>query len=62
MKLARSFLGEGLYAIAASDMHSPVGADRWLPESIAALRKAVGEKSVQALLADTPASLLRGAP
>jgi protein-tyrosine phosphatase len=61
-KLARSFLDEGLYAVAASDMHSPVGAERWLPESIAALEKAAGAKAVQALLAETPATLLRGAP
>jgi len=60
-KLARSFLDEGLYAIAASDMHSPVGADKWLSESIAALEKAVGRKGLDALLAETPAQLLRGA-
>ena len=60
-KLARAFLDEGLYAIAASDMHSPVGADKWLAESIAALDKAVGGEGVQRLLAETPASLLRGA-
>ena len=60
-KLARAFLDEGLYAIAASDMHSPVGAEKWLAESIAALEKAVGSKGVQSLLAETPASLLRGA-
>ncbi|MBL8950541.1 MAG: protein tyrosine phosphatase [Myxococcaceae bacterium] len=60
-KLARAFLDEDLYAIAASDMHSPVGADKWLSESIAALDKAVGRKRLERLLAETPASLLRGA-
>ncbi|MBK7863219.1 MAG: protein tyrosine phosphatase [Archangiaceae bacterium] len=59
-KLARTFLDQGLYAVAASDMHSPVGADKWLAESIAALEKAVGAPAVQALLATTPAALLRG--
>lgn len=61
-KLARTFLDEGLYAIAASDMHSPVGAEKWLAESIAALEKAVGSKGLKTLLAEGPASLLRGAP
>lgn len=59
-KLARAFLDEGLYSIAASDMHSPVGAEKWLPESIAALEKIVGATGLQTLLAETPASLLRG--
>ena len=60
-KLARSFLDEGLYAIAAIDMHSPVGADKWLSESIAELEKRVGAKGLQTMLAQAPASLLRGA-
>jgi protein-tyrosine phosphatase len=59
-KLSRSFLDDGLYAVAATDMHSPVGAQKWLPESLKALEKAVGPRSVQRLLAETPLRLLRG--
>lgn len=61
-KLARAFLDQELYAVAASDMHSPVGADKWLPDAIAALDKAVGTKALERLLAQTPAALLRGEP
>jgi protein-tyrosine phosphatase len=58
-KLARQFLDEGLYAVAASDMHSPVGADKWLAESIKALEKAVGASGLKTLLEKNPAALLR---
>jgi len=61
-KLARSFLDEGLYAIAASDMHSPVGAEKWLSESLQALEKLVGSKGFAAMLTETPAALVRGDP
>ncbi len=59
-KLAKGFLDQGLYAVAATDLHSPVGAVAWVGESIAALRKGWGEKAVVSLLTDNPAALLRG--
>ncbi len=59
-KLAKSFLDEGLYAVAATDLHSPVGAQDWVGEAIAALGKGWGATVLQQLLADTPAALLRG--
>lgn len=59
-KLARQFLGEGLYAVAATDLHSPVNAEAWVGESLAALEKAAGPKAFRALVADNPAALLRG--
>lgn len=56
-KLAERFLGDGLYAIAASDLHGPVGAERWIPEGIAFLDK---RKATNRLLRDNPGRLLRG--
>src|SRR4029079_7862998 len=41
-KLAKSFLDEGLYAVAATDLHSPVGAEDWVGEAIRALGKGWG--------------------
>ncbi len=59
-RLARSFLGEGLYAVAASDLHAPVNAAGWVGDSLAALRKAVGQNAFDALTSTRPAALLRG--
>lgn len=59
-KLSRQFLGEGLYAVAATDLHSPVDAEAWVAQSLKALEKAVGAKAFSALVADNPACLLRG--
>ena len=61
-KLAKTFLDEGLYAIAATDLHSPIGAQDWVSEAIAALGKGWGPAVLQRLLADNPAALLRGEP
>ena len=61
-KLAKGFLDEGLYAIAATDLHSPIGAELWVAEAIAALEKGWGAPSVQRLLGDNPLALLRGQP
>jgi protein-tyrosine phosphatase len=58
-KLARQWLDEGLYAVAASDLHSPVGAEKWLGESVKALEKAVGAGGLKTLLETNPAALLR---
>ena len=59
-KLARGFLDEGLYAVAATDLHAPVNAERWVGDSLAALRKAVGAAAFEALTAIRPSALLRG--
>jgi protein-tyrosine phosphatase len=61
-KLAKTFLDEGLYAVAATDLHSPVGAEDWVGQAIAALGKGWGAPVLKALLADNPAALLRGEP
>ena len=61
-KLAKTLLDDGLYAVAATDLHSPVGAQAWVAEAIAALGKGWGAASVQRLLSDNPLALLRGQP
>jgi len=59
-KLARQFLGEGLYAVAATDLHSPVNAKAWVSDSLKALEKAVGAKAFQGLVSSRPAALIEG--
>ncbi len=59
-KIARRFLDAGLYAIAATDAHGPVGAQEWVGQALAALEKAVGAKARAQLLSDNPARILRG--
>jgi protein-tyrosine phosphatase len=59
-KLARAFLADGLYAVAATDLHSPVNAQQWVGDSLKALEKAVGARAYAALVSTTPASLLQG--
>lgn len=61
-KLAQQFCDDDLYAIAATDLHSPVGAADWVGQSIAALKKGWGEARVQTLLSNTPAKLLANTP
>jgi protein-tyrosine phosphatase len=59
-RTAERFLGDGLYAIAATDMHGPVGAERWVPEAIDELTRRVGERGTRAMLKDNPGHVLRG--
>jgi protein-tyrosine phosphatase len=61
-RLARSFLDQGLYAVAATDLHSPVGAEKWVGEAIAALEKHVGPRALAVLLETNPARLLAQEP
>lgn len=59
-KLARQFLDDGLYAIAATDLHSPVGAEQWVGDSLAALQKHVGSRAFTQLTETTPGLILKG--
>lgn len=59
-KLARVFLGEGLYAVAATDLHGPVGARDWVGRSLDELKGRVGEEAYVRLLRDNPFRLLSG--
>lgn len=59
-KLARAFLDQGLYAVAATDAHSVKDLESWVPEGIRELRKIVGEREAQRLLGENPGRILRG--
>jgi protein-tyrosine phosphatase len=59
-KLARQFLADGLYAVAATDLHSPVNARRWVGDSLKALEKAVGHGAFRQLVEARPLALLEG--
>jgi protein-tyrosine phosphatase len=59
-RLARSLLEEGLYAVAATDLHGPIGARDWVGRAIAELRSRVGESAVSTLLAENPGRVLGG--
>jgi protein-tyrosine phosphatase len=61
-KLARRFLADGLYGIAATDIHSPADAAGWAGEALEALRKEVGAAEVERLLGENPGRILRGEP
>jgi protein-tyrosine phosphatase len=59
-KVAERLLAEDLYAVAATDLHGPAGADRWIPEAIEALIDRVGVERGRRLIGDNPRRLLRG--
>lgn len=59
-KLSREFLDEGLYAVAATDLHSPVNARGWVGESLKALEKLAGARAFEALVSTRPGALLEG--
>ncbi|MHB8416576.1 MAG: tyrosine-protein phosphatase [Myxococcales bacterium] len=61
-RLAQRLLDDGLYAIAATDLHGPVGAERWIPDAIDELRRRAGEPAARRLLRENPASVLSGDP
>lgn len=61
-KLAERFLGEGLYAIAATDAHSPNKMREWVGDALKALEKAAGAAYFRRLVVENPARLLRGEP
>ena len=59
-KLAERFLGDGLYAVAATDLHHPAGAEEWIPEALDALEKRVGRQAFDALTSEHPRRVLQG--
>jgi protein-tyrosine phosphatase len=61
-RTARALLEEGLYAVAATDLHGPTDARQWVGQALAELRARVGEAVFQSLLRDTPARILAGEP
>jgi protein-tyrosine phosphatase len=61
-RLARAFLADGLYAVAATDLHAPRDAEAWVGDAIAELRALAGEREVERLFAENPGRVLRGEP
>lgn len=59
-KLAERFVSEGLYAVGASDLHRPDGAEEWLDLALAALQKRGGAGSLERLLDANPRRILAG--
>jgi protein-tyrosine phosphatase len=58
--LAERFLGDGLYAVAATDLHQPEGARRWLEEALATLARRSGKDGLERLLSVNPRRILAG--
>lgn len=59
-KVAERLFGEGLYAVAATDLHHAEGAEEWVPEALEALEKKAGRAGFERLLADHPRRILAG--
>jgi protein-tyrosine phosphatase len=59
-KCAERFLDAGLYAVAATDLHHPDGADEWLAEALEALERRAGAAEVERLCGTNPRRILAG--
>jgi protein-tyrosine phosphatase len=59
-RTARTLLDDGLYAVAATDLHAPTGAERWVARALADLRACVGDAAVEQLFRTGPARVLAG--
>jgi protein-tyrosine phosphatase len=59
-KLALQFLEDGLYGIAATDLHAPVGAEDWVGRSLEELKRRAGTGGVERLLDLNPHRILAG--
>ncbi len=59
-KVAERLVSEGLYAVAATDLHRPDGVREWLDEALAALEKRAGAAALERLLAENPRRILAG--
>ncbi|MBK9517365.1 MAG: protein tyrosine phosphatase [Anaeromyxobacter sp.] len=59
-KVADRLLDEGLYAVAATDLHHAAGAEEWVPEALEALEKRAGRATFERLLVEHPRRILDG--
>jgi protein-tyrosine phosphatase len=59
-KLAERLLDEGLYAVAATDLHRPDGAHDWLGEALAVLDRRGGQGVLERLMGENPRRILAG--
>lgn len=58
--VAERLLGEGLYAVAGTDLHGPHRAPEWLDDALEALEKRAGLPEVERLFAVNPRRVLAG--
>jgi len=56
----KKILDDGLYSVAATDLHAPTGARQWIERALGELRAAAGKASVERLFRDAPAKVLAG--
>ncbi len=59
-KLAEQFLEEGLYTVAATDLHRVDGAEEWVPEAMELLERRGGDGTLDRLFAINPRRVLAG--
>ncbi len=59
-KRAERFLGDGLYAAAATDLHGPVEARTWITEALGALEKRAGRAELARLCRENPRRAVAG--
>jgi len=59
-EVAERLLGDGLYALAGTDLHGPAGASDWIDESLGALERLGGREALHRLCVENPARVLAG--
>lgn len=59
-RLSRAILDQGLYSVAATDLHSPHQARVWLGQAFAELRSRVGPQTFESLVKTNPLKILAG--
>jgi protein-tyrosine phosphatase len=59
-RTAERLLDEGLYAVAATDLHRAIGAHDWLDEALVVLERRAGADALDRLLGDNPRRVLAG--
>lgn len=59
-RTAERLLDEGLYAVAATDLHRAAGAQEWLDEALALLERRVGSEALDRLLGQNARRILAG--
>ena len=59
-RTARTLLDAGLYTAAATDLHAPSGARRWIERALSDLRAFAGDAALERLFREGPARVLAG--
>jgi len=59
-ELSRRFLGEGLYAVVATDLHGPHDAADWIDEALSELERCAGAGELRRLFSENPRRALNG--